>query len=67
MNKRAGGLAAMTPPLQGGYRKFESCSAHLFYGLVDQLEDRYLGMVEVAGSNPVQSTFIFLTLQEETY
>ena len=27
------------------------------YGRVDQLEDRYLGMVEAASSNLVSSTF----------
>ncbi len=52
----AGGLAAMTPPLQGGYRKFDSCSAHFLSWAGRSMEDRYLGMVEVAGSNPVQST-----------
>ena len=26
-------------------------------GPVDQLEDRYLGMVEAVGSNPTRSTF----------
>lgn len=28
-------------------------------GQVDQLEDRYLGMVEAGGSNPPLSTFLF--------
>lgn len=27
-------------------------------GPVDQLEDRYLGMVEAVGSNPTRSTFL---------
>src|SRR2546430_16712487 len=28
-------------------------------GPVDQLEDRYLGMVEAVGSNPTRSTFLW--------
>ena len=59
----------MTPPLQGGGREFESLPAHFFislekfysnYGPVDQLVDRYLGMVEVSGSSPDGSIPIFL-------
>ena len=39
------------------------------YGRVDQLEDRYLGMVEAASSNLVSSTIwfiIILQMMDET-
>src|SRR5437762_3203213 len=32
---------------------------HRARGPVDQLEDRYLGMVEAVGSNPTRSTFLW--------
>ena len=42
-------IAAFGPPSQ-----VERCA-----GPVDQLEDRYLGMVEAVGSNPTRSTFLW--------
>src|SRR2546427_1830383 len=56
---RAGRFA----PLPGGPRLSQGFIFHSLIqrlrGPVDQLEDRYLGMVEAVGSNPTRSTFLW--------
>src|SRR5947199_1810524 len=52
------GGGAVHPPIVTGPQEFIfHPRIHRAQGLVDQLEDRYLGMVEAVCSNPTRSTF----------